>query len=91
MIIPTVDDSWKSQSVVVHSGEVYEFLFDVHTRGGLVHETGDLLEVLDSTQRAPYGEVSQSGVNWVCKTKYSTSIWATLEQCIARGLLRLRA
>ena len=89
--VPTVNDSNEHQTVSVTAGDVYCFMDDVYTRSNLVHNKGDLLLVLDSTLQTPHGEISESGVNWVCETRHSTSVWATLEQCIARGLLKKRA
>ena len=89
-VIPTIDDAGRPVEVTVKPGQVYEFLCDVSTRAGHTHEKGSLLIVQDSTTKTPHGEISQSGVNWVCETRYGTSVWATLEQCIARGLFRLK-
>jgi len=72
----------------VHSGDEYEFLYDMTTRAGHIHSKGSRIRVLDATTQAPYNEIGESGHNWICRTKYSVSVWATLEQCISRGLLR---
>lgn len=73
----------------VEVGQVYRFAYDCLTRAGEVHEANSLLIVQASTTETPHGEISESGCNWVCKTSHGVSCWATLENCIARGLLRL--
>jgi len=72
----------------VEPGHTYEFLFGMSTRAGHVHERGSLLHVEDRTTRTPHGEISESGSNWVCRTQHGTSVWATLEQCLSRGMLK---
>ncbi len=72
----------------VQEGDTYKFMYDVDTRAGHTHKEGSLLHVLESTTSAPYGEVGESGSNWVCKTEFGTSIWSTLEQCISRDMLK---
>jgi hypothetical protein len=71
----------------VKPGDVYVFQHPVGTRAGHVHSRGTELKVLDSTTKCRHGEISQSGRNWVCESIYGVSEWATLEQCISRGLL----
>ena len=70
----------------VKPGDTYEFLTDMETRAGHTHKKGSRLKVVDSTRRCFHGELSASGTNWLCTTIYGTSEWATLEQCISRGL-----
>jgi hypothetical protein len=74
---------------LVKAGQVYRWLFDVWTRAGHVMQKDSLIEVLDSTQKTPHGEIGESGTNWICRDMYQTSVWATLEQCLSRGLLEL--
>jgi hypothetical protein len=71
----------------VKPGDVYRFQCDVSTRAGHVHPKDSFLTVLDSTTRCRHQEISASGKNWVCSSQFGTSEWATLEQCISRGLL----
>lgn len=70
----------------VNSGDVYRATCNISTRGGYNLYTGELLQVHDKTEEAPHDEMSESGVNWICRTKHGISIWATLEHCISRGL-----
>lgn len=75
--------------VPVKPGDKYEWTCDVHCRSGAIQEEGSIIEVLDSTRKCSYGEISESGYNWVCRTADGlVSEWATLESCISRGLLR---
>ena len=74
--------------VQVQSGDTWKFLCNMSTRAGHVHPKGSLLHVHDKTTEAPHGEIGESGFNWWCRTEFGLSIWATLEQCIARGLLK---
>lgn len=73
----------------VQAGQSYEFLFDMSTRAGHVHPKGSILHVEDSTTSTPHHELSASGKNWICRTDFGTSVWATLEQCISRGAFKL--
>ena len=85
---PTKISNLGVKGVVVKSGDVYEFLCNMSTRAGHTHPKGSLLHVHDRTTDTPHGEISESGYNWYCRTEIGISIWATLEQCIARGLLK---
>lgn len=69
-------------------GDEYEFTCPVSTRAGVTYQKGDLLKVLDRTSKAPNFELSSLG-NLVVEGKFGTSVWATLESCIARHLLKL--
>ena len=69
-------------------GDIYTFVFDVSTRSGYTHEAGSVITVQNSTKETPHGEISASGTNWICQTKFGTGCWSTLEQCISRGLLK---
>ncbi len=75
------------QTIRGQSGDVYEFTSTISTRAGHLHPCGSLLYVHDHTQEAPHDEIGENG-NWWCRTDFGLSIWATLEQCIARGLLK---
>ena len=72
----------------VACGDTYEFLDNMITRAGHVHPKGSLLYVHDFTLKTPHDEISESGRNWICRTDFGISIWATLEQCISRRLLK---
>ena len=74
--------------IVVAPGEVYEFLYNVSTRAGDRHLKGSQLTVVEKTTEFPHGEIGEAGHNWVCETQFGTSVWATLEQCIARDLFK---
>jgi hypothetical protein len=69
----------------IQAGDCYQFVYDMSTRAGHNHLRGSYLYVIESTTEAPFGEISESGLNWRCKTKHSISVWASLEQCLSRG------
>ena len=71
----------------VAPGDIYTFVCNMGTRSGYIHTAGSVITVQNGTKEAPYGEISVSGTNWICQTKFGTSCWSTLEQCISRGLL----
>lgn len=73
----------------VAPGQTYVFTVPVSTRAGHVHWAGTQLLVIAQTPACPYDEISATGYNWICSTQHGASVWATLEQCISRGLLRL--
>lgn len=86
--VPTINDRGEPVKITpVQSGDTYRFKVSMSTRAGHVHPQGSLLHVHDPTTHTPYDEISQSGQNWICRTDLGISCWATLEQCIARGLL----
>lgn len=72
----------------VKAGDVYVFVSMVLTRGGHIFRVGERLTVVEPTGQTPYGEIGPDGVNWHCQASNGYTVWATLEQCIARGLLR---
>ena len=74
--------------VDVQSGDVYEFLCNMSTRAGHTHPRGSRLYVHDRTTDPSFGEISESGYNWYCRTDFGISVWATLESCISRRLLK---
>lgn len=78
-----------AKKISVRTGDVYQFAIGVSTRAGNIHQPGTLLVVQNRTKETPFGEVGPRGVNWQCITEYGSSIWATLESSIERGLLRL--
>ena len=71
----------------VAPGDIYTFVCDMGTRSGHTHVAGSVITVLNGTKEAPHGEISASGTNWICQTKFGEGCWATLESCISRGLL----
>ena len=81
-------DPASERRVRVSEGDVYEFVGGCSTRSGLIHPRGALLFVHDRTGSAPHGEVGPRGHNWICRTQLDVSVWATLEHCIERGVLR---
>lgn len=95
MPIPDTDRVPNSPTIItiekpvrkIEVGDTLEFLCDVSTRAGNVHQQGSLIEVLSFTQETPFGEIGHRGYNWVCRTQYGDSNWATLESCLSRGLL----
>lgn len=87
--IPWIDPKESPKNISVRTGDVYQFATSVSTRAGHYFEVGDLLVVQFRTQGAPYGEIGPRGYNWQCLTRYSSSVWSTLESSIERGLLKL--
>jgi hypothetical protein len=81
-------DPRSERAVRVEEGDAYVFQDDVSTRAGFVHPKGSLLFVHDRTGSAPHDEVGPRGHNWICRTQFDVSVWATLEHCIERGLLK---
>lgn len=81
-------DKASADTILPKEGETYEFLDNVSTRAGHVHPKGSLLFICDRTGMTPHFEVGPRGYNWVCRTQFSVSVWATLEHCIERKLLR---
>lgn len=77
------------QSIYVREGDVYEFDVNVSTRAGHTLQKGDRLTVLRRTTETPHNEIGPRGCNWVCRTFYGDTVWATLEQCLDRGLLHI--
>jgi hypothetical protein len=77
-----------AEKIQVRSGDTYVFTCDVSTRAGHMHPRGSLLYVHDATQSTPHNEIGPHGSNWICRTQFSVSVWATLEQCIERGLMK---
>lgn len=73
----------------VRAGQTYIFTVPVSTRAGHTYWPGAELFVVEETQECPYDEIGASGHNWICRTQNGDSVWATLEQCISRGVLRL--
>jgi hypothetical protein len=77
-----------AKTVNVSEGDTYEFLDNVSTRAGHVHPKGSMLFVHDRTRSTPHDEIGPRGYNWICRTQFGISVWATLEHCIERGLLK---
>ena len=87
-VIPTINDAGRPVVIEpVREGDVYRFECDMSTRAGHVHPAGTLLHVVQATRDCPHDEISESGSNWLCRTDHGASLWATLEQCIARGVI----
>lgn len=73
----------------VKFGDKYEWQMTVGCRSGAIQEEGSIIEVLDSSRACVFGEISESGWNWICRTADGlVSEWSTLELCISRGVLR---
>jgi hypothetical protein len=86
--IPWIDAKNSPQKIIVNDGDVYQFVVPVSIRAGVNYLTGDLLLVQKFTKETPYGELGPNGINWVCTTRFNTSVWSTLESCIERGMLK---
>jgi hypothetical protein len=85
--ITWIDPINSPKKIQIRSGDLFQFTHDVSTRAGYVHPRGSLLYVHQMTHDKPHGEVGPRGFNWVCRTQFDVSIWATLESSIERGLL----
>lgn len=73
----------------VKIGDVYEVVVGgVECRNGLTHRMGEQLIVCEKTNDTPYDEVGPYGYNWYVQSKYDKTVWATLESCIERKLLK---
>lgn len=72
----------------VQPGDIYEFRSNMYCRDGNVYHIGDRLFVRYRTLETPHGEIGEANRNWVCDTQYGSSVWATLEQCVSRGLFK---
>lgn len=97
---PTVIPNLNGIKPLVQAGDCYQLVYDMSTRAGHFLLKGSCLYVIESTREVPFGEISESGLNWRCMTQNSApcsngsyftsigiSVWATLEQCLSRGLL----
>lgn len=74
--------------IVVEEGDTYEWLHDVGTRSGTTMTRGSTIKVVAATQWTPHDEIGPTGCNWLCDAVNGRSVWATLEHCIARRLLK---
>ncbi len=77
-----------THGIKVLPGDHYLWQHTVSCRSGLSHKKGTGLFVWLATQDAPHDEKTDHGTQWVCQTNLDTSVWATLESCIHRGLLK---
>ena len=73
----------------VQVGDVYRCTYGLQTRTGHFYPKGSWIQVVGPTTDAPFGEIGESGVNWVCRTTKGESVWATLEQCLSRRVIQL--
>lgn len=77
-----------ASKIQVRAGDVYVFMTNCSTRAGHIHPKDSLLYVHDNTGATPHDEIGPHGTNWLCRTQFGVSVWATLEQCIERGILK---
>lgn len=77
----------KKEKIYINVGSVYKFCFPTSTRSHELYNIGDTITVIGYTNLPAWGEISQSGFNWYCETKYGKSLWTTLENCISRRIL----
>lgn len=87
--IPWIDPKNSPKKISVRTGDVYQFTTGVSTRAGHNHYPDTLLVVQARITGAPHGEIGPRGYNWQCISQYGSSVWATLESCIERGMLKL--
>ena len=71
----------------VEEGTVWEWNFDISCRNGKTIVKGSRAEVIERTGMTPHGEIMEGGYNLLVHTANNTSVWATFEQCVSRGLL----
>jgi len=72
----------------VEEGSEWEWTCDVACRSGVICQKGSRAKVVEKTGMYPHGEMMEQGYNLLVNTNGSTTVWATFEQCISRGLLR---
>lgn len=88
-VIPSCSDEQPS----VREGDIYEVTTypGLLCRSGRVLLQGSRLYVIQRSRDVPHNEISASTWNWLVRESADdhVSIWATLEQCIQRGVLRL--
>ena len=76
-------------------GDIFEFTGSMSTRAKLpdgrpvIHPKGSIIQVVEVTKDAPYGEISETGRNLLCRDQFHTSVWSTLESGIVRGHFKL--
>jgi hypothetical protein len=69
-------------------GDVYEWTHSGSTLGGHEYKIGDRMTVLERTGHVPHQRVSELG-NLLVRGPHGTSVWTSLEHCIAVGSLKL--
>lgn len=72
----------------VEEGSEWEWTSDVSCRSGVICQKGSRAKIIEKTGMYPHGEMMERGYNLLVNTNGSTTVWATFEQCISRGLLR---
>jgi len=75
-------------AIPVRPGERFVWLYDVGCRDGKTLSKGSIIEVLEKTNYSPHNEMGPRGHNWICKAENGVTVWATLEHCLDRELLR---
>lgn len=53
------------------------------------YRLGDVLELIERTDEAPYGVKCSLG-NWRVKDKFFTSVWSNIEWAMADGVLEIQ-
>lgn len=70
------------------ANDVYEFTQDVQTINGKTHKAGTRLRLIRKTDEAPHGYSNPQG-NWWCDVAGDgKSVWSSIHDCIASGLIR---
>jgi hypothetical protein len=72
----------------VEEGSVWEWNYDVYCRDLNVIPKGSRAEVIERTGMTPHDEIMERGYNLLIHTANGTTVWATFEQCVSRGLLK---
>jgi hypothetical protein len=67
-------------------GQVLRVMKPVVTLGNFCYYQGDILELVERTQEAPYGYQSSLG-NWVVRCPHQVSVWSNIEAAVAEGEL----
>lgn len=71
----------------VQEGSEWVWLINVGTRAGVIMKQFSIAKVIEKSGMTPHGEIMDRGYNLLIHTNGYTSVWATFEQCISRGLL----
>lgn len=71
----------------VKAGEKYTWKYGMQCRNGKILPAGSFAKVIEETGMIPFDEVMDRGYNLLIETVHGTSVWATFEQCLSRGLL----
>lgn len=72
----------------VEEGDVFEWLLNIKCRSEKVLREGTRAKVVGKTDLTPHDEIMDRGYNLLIEIEGETTVWATFEQCLSRGLLK---